>query len=144
MEADFDADLSPKPSASDFDSSPLNAPKPLEDDYSLFQRRTLVVTIVVALLASVITAFVFDTSTSLSLLLGSLFGLIYFRLLARSIGQLGDSSKRVSRVQLVVPVLLVIMGSKIPQLHLIPSLLGFLLYKPSLVFQALLFSYAKS
>lgn len=142
MEASLDNPSTATP-LSESESS-QNASKPFEDDYLSLQRRTYMVILMVAFLVSAISALIFDLSISASLLLGSLFGLIYFRLLARSIGQLGNSSKSVSRVQLVVPVLLVVLVSKIPQLHLIPSLLGFLIYKPSLVFQALLFSYSKS
>ena len=73
-----------------------------------------------------------------SLLVGALSGVLYLRLLARSIGKLGTSSKSVGKIQLIVPVLLVLAVSKLSQLELLPALLGFLLYKPSLVFQILL------
>ena len=72
------------------------------------------------------------------MLVGALSGSLYLRLLARSIGQLGKGSNAVGKIQLVVPVLLVLAVSKIPQLDLIPSMLGFLLYKPSLIIQALI------
>jgi len=80
----------------------------------------------------------FSLSTSISLLIGALFGALYLRLLARSVGNLGKSSKTVGKIQLVVPVLLVLGVSKLPQLDLLPSLLGFLLYKPSLILQVML------
>jgi len=43
----------------------------------------------------------------------------------------------VGKIQLLVPVLLVLAASKVPQLDLIPALLGFLLYKPALIIQFL-------
>jgi ATP synthase protein I len=57
------------------------------------------------------------------------------RLLAKSIGSLGKKSTSVSKFQLLVPVLLVLVVTKLPYLHLIPALVGFLLYKPSLILQ---------
>jgi hypothetical protein len=72
-----------------------------------------------------------------SLLFGALSGILYFRLLARGIGRLGTSSKIVGKVQLLVPVILVLVSSRFPQLDLIPALLGFLLYKPALIIQFL-------
>ncbi|KGG15784.1 hypothetical protein EV07_1749 [Prochlorococcus sp. MIT 0603] len=60
------------------------------------------------------------------------------RLLAKSIGSLGKTSSSVSKVQLIVPVLLVLVIAKLPGLDLTPALVGFLLYKPSLIFQFLI------
>jgi ATP synthase protein I len=41
-------------------------------------------------------------------------------------------------VQLLVPVVLVLASARIPQLQLVPALVGFLLYKPALLVQAAL------
>jgi ATP synthase protein I len=69
---------------------------------------------------------------------GALSGLFYLVLLSRSVSRLGASSKSVSKVQLLVPIVLVLVAAKLPQLQLLPALLGFLLYKPALLVQALL------
>lgn len=108
------------------------------DEYVHFQRRIFFATIVVSAIAVSISFFWFPISTSSSLLIGALCGVLYLRLLARSVGKLGKSSKTVSKIQLVIPVLLVLGVSKLPQLDLLPSLLGFLLYKPSLILQVML------
>ena len=39
---------------------------------------------------------------------------------------------------LLVPVVLVLAAAKLPQLELLPALIGFLLYKPALILQAVL------
>ena len=85
-----------------------------------------------------IAGFFWGIQASASLLLGALSGIFYFRLLARGVGRLGTSSKIVGKVQLLVPVILVLASSRFPQLHLIPALIGFLLYKPALIIQFLL------
>ena len=86
---------------------------------------------------SFLTAIFFGVNVSLSILVGALFGLLYLRLLARSIGHLGKTTSGVSKVQLIVPVVLFLAVSRLPQLQLVPSLVGFFLYKPSLIMQFL-------
>jgi ATP synthase protein I len=75
---------------------------------------------------------------AISLLLGAFSGILYLRFLAKSIGSLGKNSSTVSKFQLIVPVLLILAVSKLPEIQLIPALVGFLLYKPSLIIQFLL------
>ncbi len=84
-----------------------------------------------------IAGFFWGIQAGASIFIGALSGIFYFRLLARGIGRLGTSSKIVGKVQLLVPVLLVVVSSRFSQLDLIPALLGFLLYKPALIIQFL-------
>ena len=114
------------------------------DEYVQLQQRIFRAALLVSALAVAITAFFFESQVAISLLIGALSGVLYLRLLARSIGQLGTSSKSVSKIQLVVPVVLVLAVSKLSQLELLPALLGFLLYKPSLIFQILLESRSRA
>jgi ATP synthase protein I len=108
------------------------------DDYRRLQRRLLVATVLATALAVPSVALVFDPATAASLLVGSLAGLLYLFLLARSVTRLGVASKSVSKVQLLVPIVLVLAAARIPQLQMLPALLGFLLYKPALIVQAVL------
>ena len=114
------------------------------DEYVQLQQRIFRAVLCVSAFAVAITALFFDLNTSISLLVGSCAGVLYLRLLARGIGQLGKSSNSVSKVQLLVPVVLVLAVSKLSQLELLPALLGFLLYKPSLIFQILLESRSRA
>ena len=107
------------------------------DEYLELQFRVLRLTTLLAVFSVFIAGFFFGIQASASLLIGALSGIFYFRLLARGIGRLGTSSKIVGKVQLLVPVLLVLVSSRFPQLDLIPALLGFLLYKPALIIQFL-------
>ncbi len=85
---------------------------------------------------SLAAAYLFDRTTALSLSLGAVSGMLYLRLLARSVGRIGAESKQVGKGQLLVPVVLVLGCSRIPQLEILPALIGFLLYKPALLLQA--------
>ena len=107
------------------------------DEYLELQFRVLRLTFLFTIFAIGIAGFFFGIQASASLLIGALSGIFYFRLLARGIGRLGTSSKIVGKIQLIIPVLLVLASSRFPQLDLIPALLGFLLYKPALIIQFL-------
>ena len=106
-------------------------------DYAQLQRRLILATLIVSALAVPITALIFDPHTAGCLLVGALAGVLYLRLLARSVAKLGNGSKKVGKLQLLVPVVLVLAAAKLPQLELLPALIGFLLYKPALILQAL-------
>jgi len=108
-----------------------------DDDYNRLQRRLIQATLIVSALAVPITALRFDLHTAGCLLVGSLAGVLYLRLLARSVARLGNGSKKVGKLQLLVPVVLVLASARLPQLDLLPALIGFLLYKPALILQAL-------
>ena len=108
------------------------------EHYERLQRRLLVATALAIATAVPISGWLYDGSTALSLLLGGVAGLLYLRLLARSVSRLGGDRRSVGKVQLLVPVVLVLAASRIPALQILPALVGFLLYKPALIVQALL------
>ncbi len=108
------------------------------DEYSQLQQRMFLAMTIVSVVAVTISAVFFGFHTSTSLLVGVLCSFLYLRLLARSIEKLGVSSQRFGKVQLLVPVLLVIAASRLQTLDLLPALVGFLLYKPSLIMQVML------
>ncbi len=119
-------------------SSPEEADLSSTSEYVQLQLRIFLATLLVSALAVSISAIFFDPLTTLSIFVGALFGIIYLRLLARSVGKIGKGSRSLNKIQLLVPVLLVLLVSRVSQLDLLPALLGFLLYKPSLVLQFLL------
>ena len=107
-------------------------------DYLRLKRRLLLATVMATALAVPLTLWLFGAAAAASLLVGGLAGLLYLLLLARSVSRLGVASKSVSKVQLLVPVALVLAAARIPALQMLPALIGFLLYKPALIAQALL------
>ena len=120
----------------DIDSSDLSSGVK-SDEYLELQFRVFRLTFLLTAFFVCIAGFFWGIQASASLFIGALSGIFYFRLLARGVGRLGTSSKIVGKVQLLVPVLLVLGSSRFPQLDLIPALLGFLLYKPALIIQFL-------
>jgi ATP synthase protein I len=108
------------------------------DDYVRLQQRLMMATLAVSAAAVPLSWIFFGGSAAASLLLGACSGLLYLRLLARSVARLGKGSRSVGRFQLLVPVLLVIAALRIPAIELLPALAGFVLYKPALLLQAVL------
>ena len=106
------------------------------DGYFRLQRRLLLATLLLSAVAVAGTAVFGSISTASSLLVGALAGLLYLWLLCRSVTKLGENARRVSKVQLLVPVVLVLIAARTPQLSILPALLGFLLYKPAVILQA--------
>jgi len=107
-------------------------------DYQRLQRRLLAATATATALAVPISGWFFGGPTALSLLVGGLAGLLYLFLFSRSVSRLGGDRKSVGKVQLLVTVVLVLASARIPALEILPALLGFLLYKPALIIQAVL------
>lgn len=108
------------------------------DAYRRLQTRLSLATALAIALVTPLTAWRFGTGAAISLLLGGLAGLLYLQLLSRSVSRLGVQSGSLGRVQLLVPVALVLLISRIPTLQIVPALVGFLLYKPAIFVQALL------
>ena len=107
-------------------------------DFERLQQRMLLATTIAAALAVPTACFAFGWAVGLSLMIGALGGLVYLWLLSRSVARLGEASRSLSKVQLLVPVVLVLASVRLPQLQLFPALVGFLLYKPALLVQAAL------
>jgi len=108
------------------------------DEFLRLQRRLLLATLLLSVVASAITFAVFGAAAGCSLVIGASCGLLYLRLLARSVARLGNEARSLSRLQIVVPALLVVACTRLPSLELIPALAGFVLYKPALLLQAVL------
>ena len=120
-------------------SREVNALPTLE--YVQLQQRIFRVILIVSAFSVAISAFFFGFETAGSIFVGACFGALYLRLLARNVGKIGDGTRTFGKIQLIVPVLLVLGVSRTPQLELLPALIGFLLYKPSLIFQFYLESF---
>lgn len=108
------------------------------DGFVRLQRRMVLATVVVSALAVPLTALLIGRTPAFSVLVGALAGLLYLRLLARSVTRLGEQSRSLEKTQLLVPIVLVLAAARIPQLEILPAFLGFLLYKPAVILQAVL------
>ena len=102
-------------------------------DYRRLQRWSLLMSLVLAAIAVLITAVWFSGTTVLSVAVGCIAGLLYLLLLSRAVEKLGTQSRSLGKAQLLVPVVLVLLSTRWPLLELLPALIGFLIYKPAVI-----------
>ena len=103
------------------------------DEYTKLQLTIFGVTFIVSILLASITGIFLGFTFGFSIFIGAIAGIFYLRLLAKSIGKLGKESSGVSKLQLLVPVCLFIFASKLGSLDIFPAMIGFFIYKPSLI-----------
>ena len=106
----------------------------VSDDYFSLQLSIFCLTLILSIVTSIACCIFINSSFGLSLFIGSITGIFYLRLLAKSIGNLGRSSSGVSKVQLLLPVCLFIFASRNDLIEILPSIIGFFLYKPAIFF----------
>ena len=104
------------------------------DEYTKLQITIFGITFIVAIILALITGIIFGYTFGFSVFIGAIAGIFYLRLLAKSIGKIGKDSTRVSQLQLFIPVCLFIFASKLGSLDIFPAMIGFFIYKPSLIF----------
>ena len=104
------------------------------DEYTKLQITIFGITFIVAILVASITGIIIGFTFGFSVFTGAIAGIFYLRLLAKSIGKIGNESNRVSQLQLLVPVCLFIFASKLGSIDIFPAMIGFFIYKPSLIF----------
>ena len=104
------------------------------DEYTKLQITIFGITFIFAISLACITGIIIGYTFGFSVFIGAIAGIFYLRLLAKSIGKIGKESNGVSQLQLLVPVCLFIFASKLGSLDILPAMIGFFIYKPSLIF----------
>ena len=104
------------------------------DEFTKLQVTIFGITFFVSTLLAAITGIFLGFTFGFSIFIGAIAGIFYLRLLAKSVGKLGKESSGVSKLQLLVPVCLFIFASKLGSLDIFPAMIGFFIYKPSLIF----------
>ena len=104
------------------------------DEYTKLQITIFGITFIVATLVASITGIIIGYTFGFSVFVGAIAGIFYLRLLAKSIGKIGKESNGFSQLQLLVPVCLFLFASKLGSLDVFPAMIGFFIYKPSLIF----------
>jgi ATP synthase protein I len=97
------------------------------------QRRLLLFSAGLSTAGVIVALLAFSRPTALSVAIGALSGVVYLLLLSRSVEKIGSNNKQVGKVQLLVPVALVMLSTRWHLLQLVPALIGFLLYKPAVI-----------
>ena len=106
----------------------------VSDDFFSLQLALYCLTLFLSVVITIVSCIFINFSFGLSVFLGSIIGILYLRLLAKSIGNLGKTSTGISKVQLLLPVCLFIFASRNELIEILPSIIGFFLFKPAMFY----------
>ncbi len=79
----------------------------------------------------------YSLNIALNYLIGAGTGVVYLKMLARNVEQLGRGKKQVGKTQLAALVVVIVVASRLDQLQILPIFLGFLTYKAAVIFYML-------
>ncbi len=106
----------------------------VSDDFFSLQLALYCLTLFLSVVITIFSCIFINFSFGLSVFVGSIIGILYLRLLAKSIGNLGKTSTGISKVQLLLPVCLFIFASRNELIEILPSIIGFFLFKPAMFY----------
>ena len=106
----------------------------VSDNFFSLQLALFCLTFFISIVITIFSCIFINFSFGLSVFIGSIIGILYLRLLAKSIGNLGKTSSGISKVQLLLPVCLFIFASRNELIEILPSIIGFFLFKPAMFY----------
>jgi ATP synthase protein I len=86
----------------------------------------------------------YSIAIALNYLLGACVGVVYLRMLAKNVEQLGRQRQKLGSARLALLIALILVASQWNQLQIMPIFLGFLTYKVALIAYVLWISFAPS
>lgn len=104
----------------------------MQEFYQLRQE-LLLTSVVLMLVVFPAVWFFYSFNTALNYIVGAITALIYLRLLANNVEQLGRGKTKVGKSQLLVLVVVLVIATRWQQLHILPVFLGFLTYKAAIL-----------
>ncbi len=114
-------------------SNALEEPNASMQEYYQLQRELLVTTLVLTGVIFVSVWIFYPPNIALNYLLGACTGVVYLKVLARNVEQLGKGKSQVGKSQLALFIGLIIVATQWNQLEVLPIFLGFLTYKGTLI-----------
>ena len=103
------------------------------EEYYQLQNELFLLTLVMMLVAFISVWMAYSLNTSLNYLIGACSGVVYLKLLAKSVEKLGREKSKVGKNQLALFIGLIVVASQVDQLQIVPIFLGFLTYKAALI-----------
>lgn len=103
------------------------------EEYYQLQNELLLLTLALMLIAFISVWMAYSLNTALNYLIGACSGVVYLKLLAKSVEKLGREKSKVGKNQLALFIGLIVVASQVEQLQIVPIFLGFLTYKAALI-----------
>lgn len=110
-------------------------PRESMQEYYNLQKELFLVTLTTTAIIFVSVWMFYNLNTALNYLLGACTGVVYLRMLAKNVEQLGQQNRRLSKSRFAVFIGLIILATQLSQLQVLPIFLGFLTYKVALLYQ---------
>lgn len=105
---------------------------PMKDYYQL-QRTLLLLSLSLTGIIFISVWIAYSLDIALNYLVGACVGIVYLKLLAGDVAQLGTVNKRMGTRGLGLFVVLIVVASQWQRLHILPVFLGFLTYKAAII-----------
>jgi ATP synthase protein I len=103
------------------------------DDYESLKLKLFTITLVLSgLIFLAVTSF-YGLKVALNYLLGACTGVVYLKMLAKSIDELGKQRRRLGYSRLGVFIGVIIISTRLDQLLILPIFLGFMTYKAAVL-----------
>jgi ATP synthase protein I len=106
-------------------------------EYYQLQKELLVTTLAMAGVATVSVWIFYSLNTALNYLIGACVGVVYLRMLAKNVADLGRGRRKLGSARLALLIALILIASRLDQLEILPIFLGFLTYKMAVIFYML-------
>jgi len=102
-------------------------------EYYRLQQDLLLSTLALTGIIFLFVWFFYGLPTALNYLIGACTGVVYLRMLSKSVARLGRSQQRLGSSRLALVVGLILVATQWQQLAVMPVFLGFLTYKAALI-----------
>ena len=102
-------------------------------EYNQLQQWLLLITLAISGIIFISVWIVYSLNIALNYLIGACTGVVYLKMLARDVEQLGRQKQRLSKTRFAVLIGVLIVASQWSQLQILPIFLGFLTYKATLI-----------
>ncbi|MBH8578422.1 ATP synthase subunit I [Nostocaceae cyanobacterium CENA369] len=100
--------------------------------YQLYQK-LLAITLVLTGIIFISVWIFYSLNIALNYLIGACTGVVYLKMLAKDVEQLGDDKKRLSKTRFALFIGLIVLATQWRELQIVPIFLGFLTYKATLL-----------
>jgi len=102
-------------------------------EYYQLQKMLLLITLALIGIIFISVWIVYSLNIALNYLIGACTGVVYLKMLARDVEQLGRQKQRLSKTRFALFIGLIIVATQWVQLQVLPIFLGFLTYKATLI-----------
>ncbi|MEW5859571.1 MAG: ATP synthase subunit I [Cyanobacteriota bacterium] len=112
--------------------SPVSEPDGSMQEYYQLQQELLLTTLVLSGIIFISVWIYYSLNIALNYLIGACTCVVYLRMLAKDVEQLGTEKQRLSKTRFALFIGLIIIATQVNKLQILPVFLGFLTYKASL------------